>query len=76
MKVPLVDLPVAALPSPSTLSSEGESGPKDGLDKWIDSAVRRNFEHISYAFRAAVANTIISRAAVLWMDEVLDAKLK
>lgn len=75
LKVLLVDLPVVALSSPSTLFSEGELGPKDSLDKRIDSALR-TFEHISYVLRASAANTIMSRAAVLWMDEVLQSEIK
>lgn len=72
LKVPLVDPLVAVLSSPSILSLEGELRPKDSFNKQIDSVLRRNFEHTSYVLRAAAANTIMSRAAVLWKDEVIE----
>lgn len=70
LRVPVVDGPVVALCSPALLPSEGEGGPKESCDKRIDLALLRNFEASSQGFRVAVTNSIFSRAAYIWAEEL------
>lgn len=70
LKTPSVDAPVAAVSSATVLPSEGESGPKDGVDRRVESTLKKNFEATSQAFRASVASSIFSRATFVWSEEL------
>lgn len=48
----------------------GKSGTKQGCYKRIDAALKRNFEASSQGFRASMANSIFSRAAYIWAEEL------
>lgn len=70
LRQPIIDQPIAALSSAAIIPAQGEGGPKDPLDKRVESALRRNFEASSQTFRASAANSIMARAAYLWAEEL------
>lgn len=65
LKFPMVDALVVSHYSPALKPSEGESGPKEGCDKRIDTALKCNFEASSQGFRESVANSLFSRASYI-----------
>lgn len=74
LKTPSVDAPVAAVSSATILPSEGESGPKDVVDKRVESTLKRSFETASQAFRVSVASSMFSLATYSWTEELVKSE--
>lgn len=70
LKFPVVDGPAVSFCSPAVYPSKGESGLKEEYNKRIDAPLKRNFETASQGFRASAANSIFSRAAYIWEEEL------
>lgn len=61
---------MVALPSTAVISSVWDGGPKDATDKRVEASLKRNFEALALALKAAAANLIMARAAYVWANEV------
>lgn len=71
LKVPSVDQPVAAVAVlPTIIPSEGEGGPKDSCDPRVESALKRGFETSALALQASVANSVMARAMLSWIEDL------
>lgn len=70
LMIPSVDSPVAAISSAAILPSEGKGGPKDSIDKRVETFLRRDFEASALALRATSANSIMARVAFVWANDL------
>ncbi|XP_061458456.1 uncharacterized protein LOC133373143 [Rhineura floridana] len=72
LDVPGIDEPIARLVSRSLLPREGESQLKDTTERRIDFALRKNHEATALSMRASASDSIFSRAAMMWLDDLLE----
>lgn len=68
IRVPMVDAPVASLSS-SSIPVDGDIWPKNPTDHKMEQHLKRNFEVSSFSFCAAPANSVMSQAAFIWVQE-------
>ncbi|XP_061442279.1 uncharacterized protein LOC133365043 [Rhineura floridana] len=72
LAVPGIDEPIASLVSRSLLPREGESQLKDATEQRSDFALRKNYEATAFSMRASASASIFSRAAMMWLDDLLE----
>ncbi|XP_061438192.1 integrator complex subunit 13 isoform X3 [Rhineura floridana] len=70
--VPGIDEPISSLVSISLLPREGDSHLKDATERRLDFALRKNHEATAFSMRASASASIFSRAAMMWLDDLLD----
>lgn len=70
LTIPSVDSLVVAVSSATILPSEGEGGPKDNIDKRVETFLKWNLEDSALALRAASTNSIMARAAFVWANDL------
>lgn len=73
LKVPAVDPPVASLSS-SSIPVDGDCLSRDCTNRKTEVSLKCNFELSAFTFRAASANSVMSRAAFIWAEELADMK--
>lgn len=76
LKVPSIDQPVVALPSAVVLPSEGEGGPKDPGDRRVEGALKKNFDVSALVLKASVANSVMARGILAWVEDLVKADCK
>lgn len=53
----------------SIIPADKDGGPKDACDRRIETALQKSFDASALALRAALANSLMSRAMLSWMEE-------
>ncbi|XP_061486116.1 uncharacterized protein LOC133386473 [Rhineura floridana] len=72
LAVPGIDEPITSLVSRSLLPREGESQLKYATERRLDFALRKNHEATAFSMRASASASIFSRAAMMWLDDLLE----